>query len=63
MAQLVKHLTLDLGSGRDLTAPEFEPRIGLLADISEAAWASLSLPFSLSLPHLFSFSLSLKISK
>ena len=27
MAQSVKHLTLDLGSGHDLTVGEFEPRV------------------------------------
>ena len=63
MAQAVKRLTLDFSSGRDLTVPEFEPRIGLLADSSEAAWASLCLPFSLPLPHLFSLSLSLSQNK
>lgn len=38
MAQLVKHLTLDLGSGQDLIFHEFEPRIGLRADSEEPAW-------------------------
>ena len=35
VAQLVKRLTLDFGSGHDLTLREFEPRIGLHADSSE----------------------------
>ena len=29
VAQLVKRLVLDLGSGHDLTVCEFEPRVGL----------------------------------
>ena len=37
MAQLVKHLTLNFGSGHDLTVCEMEPRIGLCADSAEAA--------------------------
>ena len=58
MAQSVKHPTLDLGSGHDLTVPEFEPCIGPLADSVEPAWDSLSLH----LPLLM-FSPSLKINK
>ena len=46
-AQLVKRLTLDSGSGHDLTDCEFEPRTGLCADSTEPAWDPLS--FSLSL--------------
>ena len=50
MAQLVKRLTLDFGSGHDLTVHGFEPRVGLCADSAEPAWESLSL----SLPCLLS---------
>ena len=42
MAQSVKHLTLDLGSGHDLTVREMEPHVGLCADSVEPAWISLS---------------------
>ena len=44
MAQSVKCLTLDFGSGHDLTVGEFEPCIELSADSMELAWDSLS-PF------------------
>ena len=50
MAQLVKWLTLDFGSGHDLMTFEMEPRIGLCCDSMESAWDSLS-P-SLSVPSL-----------
>ena len=42
MAQLVKHLTLDLSSGRDLLVRGFEPCVGLCADSAEPAWDSAS---------------------
>ena len=35
VAQLAKHLTLDFGSGHDLTAHEFRLHVGLRADSSE----------------------------
>ena len=62
MAQLVKRPTLDLGSGHDLTVPEFEPPIRLCADRVEPASDSLSRH---SLPYALSLSLSspLKINK
>ena len=50
VAQSVKHLTLDFGSGRDLVVCEFVPRDGLCAHSEEPAWGSLSLPPSLALP-------------
>ena len=56
-AQSVKRLTLNFGSGHDLTVCGFEPRVGLCADSVEPAWDSLSLPFSL--PLLLSLSLSI----
>ena len=37
MAQLVKHLTLDLGSGRDLMVHDIEPQVGLCTDRAELA--------------------------
>ena len=49
MAQLVKHPTLDFGSGHDLVLGEFEPGVGLWADSAKPAWDSLYLPLSLSL--------------
>ena len=59
VAQSVKHLTLDFGSGGDLMVQEYEPHIRLCADSVEPAWDSLS-P-SLSAPPLRK--LSLKINK
>ena len=58
MAQLVKHLTLDLGSGHDLVVHEFEPYIRFCADSADPAWDSLSPPLSLPLAHLLSLCLS-----
>ena len=37
VAQLVEHLTFDLGSGHDLTVCEVKPSIGLCADSVEPA--------------------------
>ena len=51
MARLVKHLTLAFGSGHDLMAREFEPRIRFCADSMEPAWDSLPLSLSLSLSN------------
>ena len=47
MAQSVKHLTLDFGSGHDLTVRGMEPCVGLCADSTEPAYGSLSTPLSL----------------
>ena len=52
MAQLVKHLTLGLGSGHDLTVPEIEPTLGSVL----TTWSLLGIP----LTHSLSLSLSLK---
>ena len=49
MAQLGKRLTLDLGSGHDLTVHEFEPCVGVCADSVEPDRNSPSLPVSLPL--------------
>ena len=51
LAQLVKHLTLDFGSGHDLTVRESEPHIGLCADSRDPAGDSLS-PSLSALPRL-----------
>ena len=50
MAQSVKRLTLDFGSGHDLTVCEFKPQVKLCADSVESA-------------HSLSLSLSLKTNK
>ena len=42
VAQSVKHPTLGLGLGHDLTVHEFEPCIKLQAASAEPAWDSLS---------------------
>ena len=47
MAPLVKRLTLDPGSGLDLTVGEFEPTSGSVLT-SEPAWDSLCPSLSLS---------------
>ena len=46
MAQSVKRLTLDFGSGHDLTVCEFEPQVRLSSDSVEPAWDPLSLSLS-----------------
>ena len=63
VAQSVKPLTLDFGSGHDLLVHEFELRVRLCADSAEPALDSPS-P-SLSAPPLLACapSLSLKITK
>ena len=42
MAQSVKRLTLDFGSGRDLRVNGIEPHVGLCAGSMEPAWDSLA---------------------
>ena len=64
VAQLVKYLTLDFNSGRDLMVCGIEPCIGLCADSMEPAWDSLSPPLSAPPPaHACAHSLSFKINK
>ena len=60
MAQLVKRLTLGVGSGHDLAVCEVKPCVGLLADSVEPAWDSFS-P-SPSIARTRSLALSLKIN-
>ena len=61
MAQSVKHLTLDLGSGHDLMVCGIKPHVGLCTDGSEPV-AILSLPLSLFAPSWLPLSLSLSLS-
>ena len=64
MAQSFGHLTLDFGSGHDLTVHGFKPRTVLGAGSAEPAWDSLSLSLFLSAPPpLVCLSLSLSLSK
>ena len=51
MVQSVKCLTLDFGSGHDLTIVGLSPALGSALSM-EPAWNSLSLSLSLSLPLL-----------
>ena len=60
VAQLVKQLTLDLGSGHGLMVGEIEPHIRICADSTKPAWDSL--PLCLCPSPASSFSFSLKIS-
>ena len=46
MAHSVKHPTLNLGSGHDLTVRGFEPHIGLCTEGGDPAWNSLSSLYS-----------------
>ena len=57
VAQSVKPLTLDFGSGHDLLVHEFEPLIELWADSAEPAWDFVSR--SLSTPPLLMLFISL----
>ena len=50
MAQWVKRLTLDVGSGHDLTLMSLSLTLGLCADGVEPAWDSLS-PLPVPLPR------------
>ena len=65
MVQSVKHPTLDLNSGHDLTVHEFESRIGLCTDGMEPAWdlSLLSLSFPVLRVHARSLSLSVTLSQ
>ena len=61
MAQSLKHLTLDFGSGHTLMVGEFEPFIRLCTDSAEPAWDSLSA--SLLLGHAHTHTCSFSLSK
>ena len=63
MAQSLEHLTLDLGSGHDLTVCGIKPRVGLHAHSVEHSWDSLSSCLSAPLLLACALSLSLKINK
>ena len=63
MAQSAKRLTLDFGSGHDLTVREIEFLIGLHTDSEEPIWDSLSPSPSLSVPPLLVFSLNTYIHR
>ena len=63
MAQSVKRVTLDFGSGQDLTVRELEPRTGLCAGSAKPAWASVSVPLCPSSAHAHCLTLSLSINK
>ena len=61
---VVKHLTLDFGSGHDLTIPEFKPYYGPHTNnVSLLEILSLPLHFCPSTAHTLSVSLFLKINK
>ena len=53
VAQLVKHLTLDFGSGCDVTVHEFEPHVRLTV---QSLLGILSLTLSLCPPPLLAYS-------
>ena len=70
MAQSVKHMSLDFGSGHDLTVCEIKPHMGLPTNSAEPAWDFLFPSLSLPLPHsqctllhFHSLSLSQKTNK
>ena len=63
MAQSVKHLTLDFGSGHDLIVCGFEPRVGLYADCKKPAWDSLSPSLSVSLSKIIFFNIYIMTQK
>ena len=58
VAQSVKCLTLNFGSGHDLTGHEFKPCVGLCADSEKPAWDSLSLSAPPQLVHALCLSQS-----
>ena len=61
-SQMVKRLTLDPGSGHDLTVRGLEPHTGLWADGAEPAWDSVS-PSLCPSPLVHTRVLSLSLSK
>ena len=65
VAQLVKHLSLDFGSGHDPVVCEMEPHNRLCADSVDGAYLGFSLPLTLcpSPTHAHACALSLSLSK
>ena len=63
MAQSVKRLTPDFGSGLDLMVHGIEPRVGLCADSMEPAWDPLSPSLSAPPAVILILSPSLSASK
>ena len=61
VAQSVKHLTLDFGSGHDLPVPEIEPPSGSVL-IAWSLLGILSVPLSVPPPCLYSHARSLSLS-
>ena len=59
MAQWVKRLALDFGSGHDLTVHVFKPHVGLHADGEEPACDALSSSLSALPPLMQACALSL----
>ena len=62
VAQVVEYLTLDFGSGHDLTVCGIEPCVRLCADGSEPAWDFLFLSLSLRVCVCVCVSVSLSLS-
>ena len=62
MAQPVKHLTLDFGSGHDIRICEIESHVKFWADSKEPAWDSLCQSPVHTHGHLLASSLSLSLS-
>ena len=58
---VLKLLTLDFGSGQDLTVHEIEPYVALCTDSTEPIWDSLSPSLSTPLPLMCT--LFLKINR
>ena len=63
VAQLVKHPTLGLGSGHDLTVHKVKHRVKLCADSVEPAWDSPSLSLCPSPAGVPALTLSLSLSQ
>ena len=63
VAQRVTRLTLDFGSGHNLTVPDFEPRVRLCTDSVESTWNSVSLSLCPSPAHSLSLSPNKQINK
>ena len=60
VTQSVECLSLDFGSGHDLTVHEFDPHIGLCAGSVEPTWDYVSPSLSAPPPFMLCLSLSQK---